>query len=403
MWLLSALCLSLLVSLSASARPTLSETTQIAVDLKDRATVEAVTTELGKRYPELRQNFVLMHESQSRQAASYEFPRVISHTKDAQFTMAFNGEEGTKGNLELEMFEFDKATATFSFQRIQFHPGKAAVPQPVNEALCQKCHGKDLRPNWESYSRWPGAYPDTDTVLNGDKYHFGWKSVEHEAFDSFYTKQMGRGRYRFLDQDAVDAQFVIGKGNGGYHRVAPSHYTQIVAYLNYQRVARLLRATPDFARYQYAIAAALYDCPDFDEYLPADTTPHRTYAWYLTDTTKRFKGDINAFHHEHDYTQFAKFRYVLEGRGISLAKWSMNFRGNPYSFVTPGGSAAGFIVGLLMEQDDALKPYRVWNITNDSSYSITTNFSETWTGDSVKQNQPACDGLLKKSRELLRR
>ena len=97
------LLLSLLLSVSAGAGPSLKEASEIAVGLGDKATIEAVTKELGARYPELRQQFVLMHESKSRQAASYEFPRVISHTKDARFTMAFNGEPGSQAHDELEM------------------------------------------------------------------------------------------------------------------------------------------------------------------------------------------------------------------------------------------------------------------------------------------------------------
>ncbi len=395
----------LVLAVSAKAAPSLSEVTNVTRELAGPdekhpkpVTLEDVIGELGKRYPELRDNFVLMHDSRSRQYASYEFPRVISHATNGQFTMAFNGEAGQKGYDELEMFEFNAVKDEFRFQRIQFRRGRADVKE-VNESRCLGCHGRDPRPNWESYNVWPGAYPRTDHHQVGEKYNFEWKGVDHAGFDSFYTNQNGKGRYAFLNPAAVDSQFVVGKYSKEYRRARPSHYTQLVGPMNYRRVARLLRATPDFDKYQYAIAAALYDCPNIEAYLPKDYAPKQTYEWYLADTAKEFHGDVNHYHFEHDEGTFAKFRFVIEGRGISMAQWSTNFRGTPYAFVTPGGDPSGFILGYLMEKDDALKPYRVWNIVEDKDYGVTTAFTHPWTGNTEVQNRPACEGLLRKSQE----
>ncbi len=412
----AAMALALCFSVKGRATPTLESVAQLATRT---TSLEEVVTELGKAYPELRENFVLMHESKSRQRASYEFPRVISHLNNGRFVMAFNSDPALQGYDELEMLEFatqapqripegfakNYESEGFRFRRIIFdsHQRKAPEVRPINEALCQGCHGhaNDLRPNWESYSIWEGAYPRTDFAHPGEKYRFGYRTDDHDGFDLFYTRQAGRGRFAFLR--GLEAQFVNGHPSEKYGlgRVAPSQFTQTMGYLNYRRVAHRILESTDYQAYRFAILGGLYNCEEYQAFFPPNFETTHSLQWYLDSTEKSFNDDENRFHLDGDYEGMGKLRYVMEGRNQSMFKWSMSFRRSPYSFVTPGGSMEGFIAGVMMEYDRELTPYRVFDIIEDKNYGHTTEFSLEWTGSMRTQTKSVCDALKEKSRTTL--
>ncbi len=420
----------------ALAAPSLDSIARIANDAArefgPQVELEVVLMRIGEAYPELRRNYNLMQDSKSRQAASAEFPRVIANTEDARFVLTFNGDPNSAGYYEIEMYEFRAQPTTedlrrtiernnlpaeyqsegFHFRRIIFAP-RADYPyrasyadiatfpsvRPVNEPLCLGCHGKNPRPNWESYNLWEGTYFITDHRRIGKKYRLGYETPEHTAFDLFYSRQANKGRYRFLQ--GLDEQFLATSKS--YARVAPSQFTQVAGYLNYRRLAHVILQSPDYQKFKYAIMGALYNCQDFETFFSEGT--HRELkgelATYIQDTLKVFAADANYFFLEGDHEIWGKVRYIFEGRGHSMRKWSMNFRRAPYSFVTPGGMPEGFISTLLMETDPELATYRIFNLVEDRDYSITTQFSKTWTGSMTTMVAEECKLLQVKSREQL--
>src|SRR4051812_3054958 len=165
----------------ALAAPSLESIDALA---RGETSLDALIEKIGETYPELRRGAILMHDSLSRQAASYEYPRVIAFTPDARFILAFNGDPKAEGHDELEMIEFGPRAATtarpsyrpegFRFQRIHFAPGHAGEPGQVNEPRCLKCHGVDPRPNWESYDVWEGTYFHDDYERSGERFRLGY-------------------------------------------------------------------------------------------------------------------------------------------------------------------------------------------------------------------------------------
>ena len=393
--------------------------------------LEAVLNRIGSDFPELRSHFILMHDSRSRQHASYEFPRVISFAPDARFAMAFNGDPQSEGYYELEMFEFGADPAgersnltshvqssamlrdsyrseSFKFRRIIFKPAgnyhydqeyreepRFPAIKPINEQKCQGCHGKSTRPNWESYNRWEGSYFSDDTRRTGPKYALE-EGADHDGFDSFYTKHSSSERYRFLN-GLVDQYVLPGKGNG--ERVAPSQFTQVAAYLNYRRLAHLILQSPDFDTFKYAILGALYDCRNFDAFIPASIAKSMAnpLSWYRADTDKSFSLDENRYFLESHAGSMTKLRFLFEGRGLSMAKWSMSFRRSPYSFVTPLGEMQGFLSATLIELDPSLEPGRVYQVRGEYDSAMQADFVKEWTGDMEAMVGPACASLQKAS------
>ena len=223
-----AFWVSMLVFMNESlfATPTLADVREIVVDLSERkkaeglpVTIEEVLDILGDRFPDLRENYVLLRNSRSRQKATNRHPRVITASKDAKFALAFNGSSKEDGFNELEMYEFslDEADSSspsdyprsesFKFQRIIFtsDDGQSSsefpIVKPVNEKLCRACHGGikesdgptlSIRPNWESYNLWEGTYFETDRHKVGKR--FALEKDAHDAFSEFYDNEAGKGR-----------------------------------------------------------------------------------------------------------------------------------------------------------------------------------------------------------------
>jgi hypothetical protein len=437
-WIRFLSALTLFFALTAGASPNLESVARITDYLKETAqtekrilTLDEVLFEIGHQFPELRSNYILMHESRSRQEASYEFPRVIAFTDDARFVLTFNGDPNARGYYEIEMYEFkgipfnlnenpldvplngmidieNYQSEGFHFQRIVFEPSpdyphKRAyaaeksfpVLRPINEALCQGCHSKNPRPNWEAYNRWEGAYFPSDRIAFGEKYLLGYMTPEHEGFDLFYTRQAHSGRYRFLL--GLNERFVLPVKH--LSRIAESQFTQVAGYLNYRRIAHLILQSKDYATYRFAILGALYGCEDFESFIPPSVRAKiKETPEYFTDLTRKlFDRDINEFHLRSTEGWLGKLRYLMEGRDIPMHRWSMSFRRSQYAFVTPGGSPNGFISSILMEYDKDLSNYRVFTLSGDGFYYITTNFLKRWTGSMRTMVASECTLLKQES------
>ena len=110
-------------------------------------------------------NYVLMYRSRSLQSATENAPRVIVYTPTASLVLAFNGgESGSAGGKSVETVQFDQDTKQFVFHELVFDGRSAPQVSGPNPTKCVVCHqnisrtGMDLRPNWEPYSTWPGAF-----------------------------------------------------------------------------------------------------------------------------------------------------------------------------------------------------------------------------------------------------
>lgn len=117
-------------------------------------------------------NFTLVYNSLSLQKADYFFPRVIMFGTDATLTCTFNGGiQELEGSDTIECYQFRSVTNTFDFREIQFPTTenklrKVLFSQSNQRASggtkCTSCHAENPRPNWESYSVWPGVYGSHD-------------------------------------------------------------------------------------------------------------------------------------------------------------------------------------------------------------------------------------------------
>lgn len=186
-WVLGGIALALALPAGAA-----SFTYSDLVSLIREKNVTSVETLLPQLPQELRSHYVLMHTSESLQAASYENPRVILFGEDAQLTCTFNGDPEHAGYDTIECFQFHKAQRRFEFRQIEFPKNAPVKFSELNRSTdgrvsCTSCHGADPRPNWNDYDSWPGVYGEGD-----DK-------PDHEKQQRFITGMGQHPRYKWLD------------------------------------------------------------------------------------------------------------------------------------------------------------------------------------------------------------
>src|SRR5579871_840941 len=110
---------------------------------------------------ELRRNFALVYDSRSPFKASItpERPRVILFTDDARLVMTFIGDDTQPGADLLETMSFDDAQAKFVMNAYLLPAAQRREWRPsASDAKCERCHGADARPIYDSYPLWPGYY-----------------------------------------------------------------------------------------------------------------------------------------------------------------------------------------------------------------------------------------------------
>lgn len=203
---------------------------------------------------EFRAGYVLMHESRSLQEASGHFPRVIMFGKNASLTCAFNGDKSQAGFDTLECFQFLKETRRFDFRMIQFPTVQNQLQVVVFSKSgqsttklnsCSSCHASDLRPNWDAYSNWPGAYGSNDDNLIEDK----------DSYLEFVKARSAHPRYKWLIQgeDPRDP-YLAGRFNIGNR---PNlRFSDLIGRMNAFRASRILESKlPFWARLGFVYSA----------------------------------------------------------------------------------------------------------------------------------------------------
>lgn len=207
--------------------------------------------------------YTLMFASRSRQEASAVNPRAIVYGEDAQLVLSFTCAPGNclsdnsphepgkdlQGAPFAELIHWIPEKREFEFREITFPAGARAQLSEANPMKCMGCHmGPDLRPNWESYGQWPGAY-------GGDADHLAGDLVEGEdrqKLQEFLSTAHTRPRYRHL-LNLVEGYESNGARDRQEHN---TDLTRRLFALNLQKISDRLRQMPDYEQLKYPIAYA---------------------------------------------------------------------------------------------------------------------------------------------------
>lgn len=195
----------------------------------------------------LRANYALVYASRSLQGASAALPRAILYGRDARLVVALSGDDPTFKRYEtLEAIQFESDAKVFDFYEVAFSPSAAPVITK-NPALCQDCHRSDqLRPNWDTFSLWPGVYGSEN----------GFRHRTEKTFYAQYLANRHRGRYRHLLEPSDELVSIRGITQQDEDS-PPVRLGDMLDELNYRAIARELKNDTALRPFRYALLGAV--------------------------------------------------------------------------------------------------------------------------------------------------
>ena len=143
----------------------------------------------------------------------------------------------------MEAIEYNREKRRWDFYELKIENGTLSVSE-ANPARCTRCHGTPLRPNWETYLLWPGAYGERDGFLSRDVGEYE-RFVLEAAKSPIYARLPGlREHYAFQD-GTLDPN---------------TRFTLTLTRRNMERIAAELAEAPAFPSIKFALAAAVTGC-----------------------------------------------------------------------------------------------------------------------------------------------
>jgi hypothetical protein len=297
---------------------------------------------------EQKSRYVLMYDSKSLQSATFQKPRVIMFSQTAEILFSFNGDGSQKNGNKIEMILFDRKNSRFRAHEIEF-TGKSAVVKK-DPQICMSCHGTDLRPNWNHYNFWEGAYGSNDAQLT---------KVEYKEMKKFEKTYEAHPRYRHLGN--VPERFNVWDQpeRKRMKNLDIFDLTKRIFHLNFLRIKRILIENSQYDKVKYPFLSLFGMCdPDVYERLLPEGYFEKIHPGFIP---------LNV---DYDFDREAqndeKREQLLNSVGIDTTFLSTEF-GNTHppesismifksKFTTPGTYQFEFAY-ILSKDDPDLKPF----------------------------------------------
>lgn len=266
-------------------------------------------------------NYVLMYRSRSLQFSSPTSPRVIIFTPTASLLLAFNGgDAGSKGANTVETIQFDRKAQRFEFHEILFDEKNPPQVSEANPSKCLSCHQSpsrqniDMRPNWEPYAAWPGAFGSDDGMmmdgalkrslegraLPQDAEVIELQSHESGLYDFFHTQIVPKHpRYSRLGEFNVHATVDLAE------------HLQI---WNLMRAVRLMREQTEIFPSYRELIRYISAC-NYNFYLRNNPF----IQWATKQPTRKY------YHYGSDDQVSKMITDIFEPLGVDTSDWSMDF------------------------------------------------------------------------------
>lgn len=358
---------------------------------KNIQTVEDVICRLPESVLE---NYTLVGKSASAQSSSLRHPRVImfKKRKDSKidFLMSFNGNKDDTNYKHIELLKINRTsqqTKSLEYIDINFdkdETGRRVSVSKANPPECMQCHGiyhDKPRPIWDAECFFPTSYNrmkltsgDSIPRVTNDLKEFLGIVSEHHRYKEL--KPLAESPDEVLKE-------IVSNNNFIYRDLAD---------INLDRVVNLILKTSNFDIFKYSIAAALLGCENIDSYITTEWLKkintdyinldykgnETVFKDYLGDTERKVdpvtwsctRVNVNAI---------ASFRWLIEGRGISMEEWAMDtpINGNIsfYRFIGRGLGTEAIAIRLI-KKDMNLKSILGNQYTRVELKKISDNFPE---------------------------
>lgn len=294
------------------------------IDQKGLTTIESVIEELPDHMK--RHNYVLMYRSRSLQEASPEAPRALVYTPTARFILSFNGGGRQLGANTIETIQFRPEEKKFEFRELVFDGVNRPRVSQANPAKCMECHQSpsrmevDMRPNWEPYSVWVGAYGSEAGRLDNSPLKDQWgfrERLQPQDEEAFAEQAREFELFRnYIDKIAPKHPRYSRLGEPNVH--APTDLTNHLAFWNFMRTVRLTMEEGEvYEQYKEAIALAAR-CYNG----PSDYEESEAIRWHMKAKVPVYFDDLGFASLR---SLSSKITYLFEPLGIDTSDWSMDF------------------------------------------------------------------------------
>lgn len=358
--------------------------------------VETVDQAVALLPADLRTNYVLFKESRGLQKATPLNPRAVLFGTDGRFVIAFNGDKNLAGYNALEMYQVNPDTSEFEFYRMQFPPKLDSegriIPPNKNPHTCMHCHTSNLRPIWNSYPKWPGAFAERDDLLTKEESELYVKFLENKKTHPRYSTLIHRN-------DEAQAPYRVSRMQKNMEPRPGTRMGKMVMRHNTVRVGKIVKNATDKKAYLPLLMYTLNGCKSLENPLP-------DWNWTAEDiATLRSKvKDLSS--------EGVLLLFGLEMSDVDLTVPGQNPMGLDYNDGSLLGSASTFLMGQLMDdfvkERSHLASFPLWypEVGYGNGVIVITPFDELFvkTADSVaipaRFKLRACPLLLDEVRKI---
>jgi hypothetical protein len=304
---------------------------------------------------ELRRNFALVYDSRSPFKASITpaRPRVILFTDDARLVMTFIGDDTAPGADLLETMSFDAEQAKFVMNAYLLPAAERRAWRPsAAEAKCERCHGADPRPIYDSYPLWPGYYGAVLDTFPKDR--LGQRDQKNYAAFAGGTAQTGVYKDLLYPQGSPVSPFLdprlfkdttIELDPELLPYLPNARLGVALTELNRERIYRKLEAGPGFAANEKKMLALLLECRPSDR--PSRKDMLAVFDALKTENAARVKrlGVLPTDPHK-DRNDMQELMFVRELTEIDMVAKMAGVDRSDWSMAMESGSLA-FFDGVL--------------------------------------------------------
>lgn len=299
---------------------------------------------------EFLENFTLVYDSRSpfKDGITASYPRIILFSKDARLILTMTGDPKKSGYDLLEYSQFNDSKANFEFAAIPLPDfEKNNKPLSAENINCNRCHGSDPRPIFDSYPLWPGFYGSFKDTFAKNHSIAKKEEVDYKKFKST-TANAGIYKYLkfnkkdwvspFLDPKKFDETKLIGDLSQ-FKFMPNTRFGMALTQLNRQRIFRKIMSEKKYVENEKLLLAELLNCGPSKVSAKQLEAMKQKVAKENTDRLTRYKVDpkksnenINEMIELKFSTELAQMNWVAETVGTTMKDWSLAMEDDSVSF-----------------------------------------------------------------------
>lgn len=329
---------------------------------------------LTSSYPHLKDNFILVHRSESQQLSSLAHPRIIFFGGGSAFAFS---EDPQQRDRRVEILTTNPKNFEVSLHEITFKHGKAKLE--TNPQSCMTCHGSPSRALWNPYDFWPNTFGSA----------VGAYSTKNEsvAYDVLKAKAP---HMELLSKVNLPEKYSLESG-------AVTAFTLYISGLNQGRwIAQNLKKGSAFDKYSKAFIAVVGLCAQGDPLQGSNGTKisfeklrqhlgegnadvsKATWQNFVNDqlaSRNHFRAqldkqlysifplahvynDVNHERLQNEAYTIGSMRWILSMAGIDGRDLSASLFGNDTLLSSPGHFSLEFVTALYELRPDLFKDFK---------------------------------------------